>query len=94
MILGIQNDLLGFDKDSVSENPLSTVQLLIREGMDGKAALLRTANFHDRLVAHLMKKADQTKPAAAVLNYVAAASRWPDAMAQWMLTSPRYKPKA
>ena len=91
LILGLQNDLLGFDKDFSTGNPLSAVQLLIRDGMDKKKALVRVAGHHNRLVTEMMAEADRFEGTEAENGYVAAASGWPNAMAMWMLSCQRYK---
>ena len=91
LVLGLQNDILGFDKDFVSGNYLSAVQLLIRDGMEKKKALLRIVNFHNRLVAEMMLGADGLGGSESEKNYVAVASSWPNAMAQWMVSCERYK---
>lgn len=91
LILGLQNDILGFDKDFSSGNPLSAVQLLIRQGMDKKKALLRIVGLHDRLTMEMMVEAEHFEGTDAERDYVAAASRWPNAMARWMVSGERYK---
>lgn len=91
LILGLQNDLLGFDKDFATGNPLSAVQLLIRDGMDKKKALVTVVGHHNRLVTDMMAEVDRFDGTDAEKGYVSAASRWPDAMARWMLSCQRYK---
>ncbi|KAM0796521.1 hypothetical protein BDR22DRAFT_522200 [Usnea florida] len=91
LVLGLQNDILGFDKDFVSGNSLSAVQLLIRDGMEKKQALLRIVNLHNRLVAEMMLGAEGFGGSESEKNYVAVASSWPNAMAQWMVSCERYK---
>ena len=91
LILGLQNDILGFDKDFSSGNPLSAVQLLIRDGMEKKKALLRIVGHHNRLVTEMMTEADGFEGTGPEKDYVTAASRWPNAMALWMLSCERYK---
>ena len=91
LILGLQNDLLGFDKDFATGNPLSAVQLLIRDLMEKKKALVRVVGHHNRLVAEMMAEVDRFEGTDAEKGYVAAASGWPNAMAKWMLSCQRYK---
>ena len=91
MILGLQNDLLGFDKDVSSKNPLSAVQLLIRDGMEKREALLRIVGHHNRLVTEMTAEADGFEGTDEEREYVAAALAWPKAMAMWMLSCQRYK---
>ena len=91
MILGLQNDVLGFDKDYATGNPLSAVQLLIRDGMDKQTALLRIVGHHNKLVTAMMAEANRFTGTEAEKAYVDAASRWPNAMAKWMLSCQRYK---
>ena len=91
MILGLQNDVLGFDKDFATGNPLSAVQLLIRDGMDKKKALGQIVRHHNRLVADMMAEVDRFEGTEEERAYVAAASGWPNAMAMWMMSCQRYK---
>ena len=91
LILGLQNDLLGFDKDFATGNPLSAVQLLIRNGMEKKKALLRIVGRHNRLMTEMTADADHFEGTDAEKGYVAVASAWPNAMAKWMLSCQRYK---
>lgn len=91
LILGLQNDILGFDKDHLSGNQLSALQVLIRDGMDKKRALLRIVGLHNRLVTEMMAQVERFEGTDAERDYVSAASRWPNAMAQWMVSCERYK---
>ncbi|KAF6240471.1 hypothetical protein HO173_001139 [Letharia columbiana] len=91
LILGLQNDILGFDKDFSSGNPLSAVQLLIRDGMDKKNALLRIVGLHNRLVMEMTVDAEDFDGTDQERDFVTAASRWPNAMALWMVSCERYK---
>ena len=59
--------------------------------MDKKKALLRIVGHHNRLVAEMMVQAEHFVGTDAERDYVAAASRWPNAMAKWMLSCERYK---
>ena len=72
-------------------NPLSAIQLLIRDGMDKKKALLRVVRHHNRLATKMMAEVDRFDGTAGEKTYVAAASGWPNAMAQWMRSCQRYK---
>lgn len=92
LILGLQNDILGFDKDFSSGNPLSAVQLLIRDGMDKKKALLHIVGHHNRLVTEMMGQVERFRDSnGPERGYVAAAGGWPDAMTKWMMSCERYK---
>lgn len=92
LILGLQNDILGFDKDFSTSNPLSAVQLLIRDGMDKKKALLRIVGHHNRLVTEMVGQVGRFEGSnGAVRDYVVVAVGWPDAMAKWMMSCERYK---
>ncbi len=91
MILGLQNDLLGFDKDFSSGNPLSALQLLIRDGVDKKKALLQILTLHNRLVAEMLAEVEHFEGTENEYDFVSVASRWPHAMAKWMMSCERYK---
>ena len=67
------------------------MQLLIRDGMDKKKALARVVGHHNRLVTEMMAEVDRFEGTDAEKQYVAAASKWPNAMAKWMLSCQRYK---
>ncbi|CAD6572154.1 MAG: hypothetical protein ASARMPREDX12_004970 [Alectoria sarmentosa] len=66
LILGLENDVLGFDKDHTAKNPLSAVQLLIRDGWTTKRSLLRMAHYHDSLVKELVMARNQFRGSDAV----------------------------
>ncbi len=59
--------------------------------MDKKKALLRIVGLHDRLTMEMMVEAEHFEGTDAERDYVAAASRWPNAMARWMVSGERYK---
>lgn len=91
LILGLQNDTLGFDKDYVVDNPLSAVQLLIRDGWTKKKALMRIVDVHNRLVKELVMARKHFRGSEAEEQYVNMAASWPNAMTEWMLSCERYK---
>lgn len=94
LILGLENDILGFDKDHNANNPLSAVQLLIRDGLIKKRSLLRIADRHNSLVKELVMARNQFRGSEAERFYVNTAASWPNAMIEWMLSCERYKVNA
>ena len=91
LILGLQNDILGFDKDHIVDNPLSAVQLLIREGFPKKKALTRIVSVHNRLMKEMVLAGELFRGSKAEEEYVNMATSWPNAMTEWMLSCERYK---
>lgn len=94
LILGLENDVLGFDKDHTANNPLSAVQLLIRDGWSRKRSLLRIADHHNSLVKELVMARNQFRGSEVERLYVNTAASWPNAMTEWMLSCERYKVNA
>ncbi|KAA8912002.1 hypothetical protein FN846DRAFT_773590 [Sphaerosporella brunnea] len=58
LILGLQNDILGWEKDFKTENPLSAIQVLIAHGAKPQAAMLRVINTHNELVRRCIQHAE------------------------------------
>ena len=54
LILGLQNDILGFSRDFRQCNPLNAIQLLIRDGWSKEAAYSRTLDLHNCLVSEML----------------------------------------
>lgn len=94
LILGLQNDILGFDKDHIVDNPLSAVQLLIRDGWTKKKALMRIVSVHNRLMKEMVLAGNLFRGSKAEEQYVRMAASWPNAMTEWMLSCERYKVNA
>ena len=59
--------------------------------MDKKKALLQIVGHHNRLVTEMMVQVEGFEGTDSESGYVTAASRWPNAMAKWMLACERYK---
>lgn len=91
LILGLQNDILGFDRDHAGENPLSAVQLLIRDGWTKKKALMQIVDHHNHLVKEMVMARNQFRGSEAEEQFVNMADAWPNAMTEWMLSCERYK---
>lgn len=91
LILGLQNDILGFDRDHAGENPLSAVQLLIRDGWTKKKALMQIVDHHNHLVKEMVMARNHFRGSKAEEQFVNMADAWPNAMTEWMLSCERYK---
>ena len=93
MILGLENDLLGFEKDHKKHNPMCAVQVLMREGRGIGEAYQRTLDLHNVLVREMAAEVQKALPGLDRQNrrYFNVALSWPAAMSEWMLNCPRYK---
>lgn len=104
-ILGLQNDLLGWQKDFQTDNPLNAVQVLIRDGGSAHTAYKAVLQMHNSLVRTLVHRANLAfgyslrrdtqegkfhDPKAWEL-YIRVLVNFGNAMAKWMLGSRRYQ---
>ncbi|PUU74539.1 hypothetical protein B9Z19DRAFT_1068132 [Tuber borchii] len=58
LIMGLQNDIIGWEKDHKTETPLNTIQILIKGGKKPIKALSQVIAMHNELVGHLAKYGD------------------------------------
>jgi Terpene synthase family 2, C-terminal metal binding len=58
-VLGLQNDLLGWEKDHKTNNPLNAVEVLIRGGMEASDAYSEVIQSHNHLMRVLLQVARQ-----------------------------------
>lgn len=60
LIMGLQNDILGWEKDAVTNNPLSAIQIQIAEkgSRSTVQVVVKTADTHNELVKQCMKYAE------------------------------------
>ena len=95
IILGLQNDILGWEKDHLACNPLNAIAVLIRDGYDATAAFEQVLLAHNDLVGRLTKLAGQMKRDVGdwreLGQYGRVLSGFGNAMAEWMLCSGRYQ---
>jgi Terpene synthase family 2, C-terminal metal binding len=93
-ITGIQNDLLGWQKDHIEKNPMCVVEILIRDGMPHREAFEATLATHNDVVRALLNFAE-LGPCDEKLEgwsaYVQILVGFCHAMATWMLESKRYQ---
>ncbi|KAI5853773.1 hypothetical protein BZA05DRAFT_335943 [Tricharina praecox] len=57
LIMGLQNDILGWEKDYKTENPLSAIQILIKCGSKPNIAVARVIDTHNELVRRCVQHA-------------------------------------
>ncbi|KAI5820136.1 hypothetical protein BZA77DRAFT_240289 [Pyronema omphalodes] len=57
IIMGLQNDILGWEKDFKQKNPLSAIQVLIANGSKHSSAIGRVVNAHNELVRRCIQHA-------------------------------------
>ena len=95
LIMGLQNDILGFSRDFTQCNSLSAIQLLIRDGWSKKAGYSRILDLHNCLVSEMLvsRQVSQwwTSLSPAETLYERIAMGFANAMAEWMMVSERYK---
>ncbi|PWW78231.1 hypothetical protein C7212DRAFT_352543 [Tuber magnatum] len=58
LIMGLQNDIIGWDKDHKTRTPLNTIQILIKGGTGRTKALAQVVAIHNELVEHLANYGD------------------------------------
>ncbi|TGZ81634.1 hypothetical protein EX30DRAFT_251685 [Ascodesmis nigricans] len=58
-ILGLQNDILGWEKDAATNNPLSAIQVLIKQGVHQAIAVNDVIGVHNSLVFECVTKAQE-----------------------------------
>ena len=95
LILGLQNDILGFSRDFRQCNPFSAIQLLIRDGWSKQAAYSKVLDLHNCLVSEMLLSRQEahgkTSLAPAETLYERIAMGFANAMAGWMVGCQRYK---
>ncbi len=92
LILGLENDILGFSKDYTRHNPMSAIQLLIRDGWTKESAYQRVLELHNARVMEMLSRVetDRKKASAEERKLLDIASTWPWAMSEWMIGCKRY----
>lgn len=95
MILGFQNDILGWQKDHLSHNPLNAIEVLIRDGDAPTHAFEHVLLAHNELVGRLVGVTAELETGGGddemVRLYVRVLAGFGNAMAEWMLGSERYQ---
>ena len=95
-ILGLQNDLLGWQKDHLEGNTLNAVEVLIRDGMPNENAFSETLKAHNAMVRSLLVLTEQYLAnytgtiQGSVSTYIKIIVSFCPAMAGWMDSSMRY----
>lgn len=87
--LGLQNDILGWEKDHREGNALNAIEVLIRQGKEDKDAFQETLDAHNDIVQSLLGLA--TFKTGDWESYVKGIVLFCTAMAEWMLNSKRYR---
>ena len=92
LVLGLQNDLLGFKKDQACNNLKSAVMILLRDGVPPTIAYQRVVSLHNSLVDSMLCAAEEYKQSGSNAEqlYVDTAMAITNAMALWMLNCQRY----
>jgi len=97
-VMGLQNDLLGWQKDHTQGNPLNAVEILIRQGFLEEEAFVEVLSAHNDII-HSLLYLSAFKSFSVELEF--QENPWPryirtivsfcEAMAEWMLSSRRYR---
>jgi hypothetical protein len=93
-VTGLQNDLLGWQKDHVEKNPMCVVEIMIRDGTPNLEAFEATLLAHNDVVRALLNLAElpsQNENVEGWGAYVRILIGFCHAMATWMLESNRYR---
>jgi hypothetical protein len=93
-VMGLQNDLIGWQKDHTEGNQLNAVEVLIRQGYSREEAFAETLSAHNNLVQSLLCLSELDSTATNVTYwtmYICTTISFCEAMAEWMLTSRRYR---
>ncbi|SLM39178.1 Terpenoid synthase [Lasallia pustulata] len=95
VILGFQNDILGWQNDHLSHNPLNAIEVLIRDGDAPTHAFEHVLLAHNELVGRLVGVTAELETGGGddemVRLYVRVLAGFGNAMAEWMLGSERYQ---
>lgn len=93
-ILGLQNDLLGWQKDHVEDNPMCCVEILIRYGKGLEKAFAETLGAHNEIVRALLAFTELGGSLNGASDgwsmYVKFLVSFCEALANWMMVSKRY----
>jgi hypothetical protein len=92
IILGLQNDILGWPKDHTDQNSLNAIEVLSHHGRNLNEAYTDILQVHNDMVIRMSQMHHEFKGENDMISYYAATlirSTW--AMADWMLVSDRYK---
>ena len=90
-ILGLQNDILGWQKDHEEGNALNAVEILIQDGKRPKDAMVQILDAHNDIVQLLLILARPPYLDTTWMTYIRTILSSCNAMAEWMLSSRRYQ---
>ncbi|MCJ1228636.1 hypothetical protein MMC12_005297 [Toensbergia leucococca] len=90
LILGLQNDILGWQKDHLASNPLNAVEVLIRDGWEEDSAFACVLEGHNALVRGLSED-EKDKIGGVHGDYEVLVKGMANAMGEWMLGCERYR---
>jgi hypothetical protein len=99
-ILGLQNDIIGWEKDHSKGNRLNAIEVLISQGWTSETAYNSVLKSHNKLLrtfVGLRKEAIQRLKqnpgdSSAELQYIELVTNLGYGMAQWMVGCGRYIP--
>ncbi|KAK5691487.1 hypothetical protein LTR97_011480 [Elasticomyces elasticus] len=97
-VLGLQNDVLGWEKDHQEQNPLNAIEVLISGGEHKPRAFHRVMDAHNDLMQVYLSLAAEYlaeiegPEMAQTRRYVAFMTSCGHAMAGWMISCGRYIP--
>lgn len=88
--MGLQNDILGWQKDHREGNPLNAVEVLIRYGLSKENAFTETLSAHNCIVRSLLRLSDLEYLGDSWKVYIRVLISFCEGMAEWMFSSSRY----
>ncbi|KAK5677584.1 hypothetical protein LTS10_010156 [Elasticomyces elasticus] len=99
-VLGLENDILGWEKDHQEQNPLNAIEVLISGGEHKSRAFHQVLNAHNDLMRVYLSLAAEYlaeiegPEMARARRYLACMSSCGHAMAEWMMSCGRYSPSS
>ncbi|KAK5743291.1 hypothetical protein LTR17_002768 [Elasticomyces elasticus] len=97
-VLGLENDILGWEKDNHEQNPLNAIEVVISGGELKSGAFHRVLKAHNDLMRVYLSLAAEYlaeiegPEMAMARRYLACMSSCGHAMAEWMMSCGRYIP--
>ncbi|KAK4891167.1 hypothetical protein LTR27_010241 [Elasticomyces elasticus] len=97
-VLGLENDILGWEKDHQEQNPLNAIEVLISGGEHKSGAFHKVLDAHNDLMRVYLALAVEYlaeiegSESAQARRYLACMGSCGHAMAEWMMSCGRYIP--
>ncbi|KAI9891535.1 MAG: hypothetical protein M1814_002658 [Vezdaea aestivalis] len=91
-VLGLQNDIIGWDKDVQKSNQLNAIEVLVRNGLSRQEAFREMMDLHNKLVSmgSTVALSSGKKSRQKWTLYLRTLSTFQRGMANYMLMAKRY----